>query len=417
MGCQVYDASLLPDFPDDAAASLDDGSAPDTTADRALSSCDTGGPCLDATGGRAGAGGSTDSGDLDSSADSARDAGTGGARSSDATGEGGSRTVADASDARCTGSCVSDASIDVDNCPNDPAKTQPGRCGCGTPDTDGDGDGTPDCLDGCPADASKTQAGVCGCGKQDPPDGGGGAAYCFKDSMIHRYAFNGTGTVATDSVGTADGSVQGGTNARQSGGVVALSGDLNSAGYAGEGFVALPSNILSGLTNATFEAWVTWDGAGRTGGTAWQRIFDIGDQTGTGSSAVGRTYLFVSASAGTTGGPLRAAYTTNGTTNETLINASSGALPTGTRKHIALVVDDPNNTMSLYLDGAVVGFVQLNGVLASINDNNCWLGRSQFAVDPEFNGSLDEFRIYNVALSATQVQSSFAAGPNPVYLP
>ncbi|MFH0905217.1 MAG: hypothetical protein V1826_00640 [bacterium] len=33
----------------------------------------------------------------------------------------------------------------IDNCPNDPNKTQPGICGCGTPDTDTDGDGTLDC--------------------------------------------------------------------------------------------------------------------------------------------------------------------------------------------------------------------------------------------------------------------------------
>jgi hypothetical protein len=37
-----------------------------------------------------------------------------------------------------------------DCCPNDPAKTDPGICGCGVPDTDSDGDGTPDCNDNCP---------------------------------------------------------------------------------------------------------------------------------------------------------------------------------------------------------------------------------------------------------------------------
>ncbi len=32
-----------------------------------------------------------------------------------------------------------------DECPNDPYKTEPGSCGCGTPDIDPDGDGIPDC--------------------------------------------------------------------------------------------------------------------------------------------------------------------------------------------------------------------------------------------------------------------------------
>ena len=34
-----------------------------------------------------------------------------------------------------------------DGCPSDPAKTAPGACGCGSPDTDSDADGTPDCVD------------------------------------------------------------------------------------------------------------------------------------------------------------------------------------------------------------------------------------------------------------------------------
>lgn len=35
----------------------------------------------------------------------------------------------------------------VDNCPDDPDKTEPGACGCGVADTDSDSDGTPDCLE------------------------------------------------------------------------------------------------------------------------------------------------------------------------------------------------------------------------------------------------------------------------------
>jgi formylglycine-generating enzyme required for sulfatase activity len=38
----------------------------------------------------------------------------------------------------------------ADGCPDDPLKSKPGICGCGTPDTDSDGDGTPDCHDQCP---------------------------------------------------------------------------------------------------------------------------------------------------------------------------------------------------------------------------------------------------------------------------
>ena len=54
-----------------------------------------------------------------------------------------------------------------DDCPNDPNKTEPGDCGCGTPDIDSDNDGTPDCNDDCPDDPNKTEPGACGCGNPD----------------------------------------------------------------------------------------------------------------------------------------------------------------------------------------------------------------------------------------------------------
>ena len=38
----------------------------------------------------------------------------------------------------------------ADDCPDDPNKTAPGVCGCGTLDTDTDEDGIPDCNDNCP---------------------------------------------------------------------------------------------------------------------------------------------------------------------------------------------------------------------------------------------------------------------------
>ena len=51
-----------------------------------------------------------------------------------------------------------------DGCPDDPAKTAPGACGCGTSDVDSDGDGTADCNDQCPDDPNKTTPDQCGCG-------------------------------------------------------------------------------------------------------------------------------------------------------------------------------------------------------------------------------------------------------------
>jgi len=52
-----------------------------------------------------------------------------------------------------------DARGDVcDECPADPAKIEPGVCGCGVPDDDTDGDGVLDCIDNCPAVPNTDQA-------------------------------------------------------------------------------------------------------------------------------------------------------------------------------------------------------------------------------------------------------------------
>lgn len=56
----------------------------------------------------------------------------------------------------------------LDGCPYDRNKTQPGACGCGTPDTDLDGDGIADCTrttggDLCTHDPNNTSPGQCGC--------------------------------------------------------------------------------------------------------------------------------------------------------------------------------------------------------------------------------------------------------------
>ena len=59
-----------------------------------------------------------------------------------------------------------------DGCPADPGKTEPGICGCGTPDTDTDGDLTPDCNDLCPNDPDKIDPGICGCGTPDTDSDG-----------------------------------------------------------------------------------------------------------------------------------------------------------------------------------------------------------------------------------------------------
>jgi len=82
--------------------------------------------------------------------------------------------------------------------------------------------------------------------------------------------------------------------------------------------------------------------------------------------------------------------------------------------HVVVVFRD-NDTLSLYKDGALQGSVDIQGGLDDIDPVNNWLGRSQFGVDEEFNGLIEEFRIYDGALTSEQISVSYTAGPDYVF--
>ncbi len=343
------------------------------------------------TGGKGGAGGAAGAG------------GKGGA-----SGTGGSTVIDSGVDARVVDASDS-GSFDSG------APDRAGGDACTSPPTlDTDGDGTPDCTDGCPRDARKTQPGACGCNVAEPAGADAGGLACLRGALVHRYSFNDAGgtdagadPVISDSIGTAHGSLRGGANATLSNGTVSLSGD-KGAGYTSEGYVHLPADVLSGLTNATLEAWVTWRGAAGGTGANWQRLFDFGDQQASGASQNGRTYLFVTPSSGSN--TLRMTWSSNGSANETFIDQP--ALPTGMLKHVAIVLDDAAGTASLCIDGTCSGSATIAGALRGITPVNNWLGRSNYSVDPELNGIIHEFRIYNAALNAALLRASFMAGPD-----
>jgi Concanavalin A-like lectin/glucanases superfamily len=232
----------------------------------------------------------------------------------------------------------------------------------------------------------------------------------LKAALVHRYSFDGTGTVAIDSVGTAHGTV---INAQLNGaGAVAL------AGTTSDQFVDLPNGIIKQLTNATFEVWFTWAVSG-----GWQRIFDFGDSTGgegVRAQAVSSFYLTPQALiVPSFPGPevMLVAFKRADTIsdNETHVLATQ-ALPIGTMEHIAVVVDDTNNLMALYHNGTLESSIAFTDSLSLLNDVNNWLGRSQYSADSSLGGTLHEFRIYGAALSQVAVQASFAAGTNPPFL-
>jgi hypothetical protein len=293
-----------------------------------------------------------------------------------------------------------DGAVDcVDECPMDMLKTEAGMCGCGMAETgDGDTDGTPDCMDMCPADPGKTAPGGCGCGIPDEDSGPVIGCLGLKNTLVRRYRFEGTGSSVVDAKGGAPGTLQGGATLMSGG---ALLSGTNQ-------YVELPDTIVSGLTDATIEMWVTWTG---TGGD-WQRLFDFGSS----SSGSGTSYLFLTPRAPSPA-VMRLTYRASGGSAETRVD-STRSLPTNVLAHVAVVFDDTNNRLAFYLNTTLEGMAMpFNGRLADVDDVNDWLGRSQFSTDPELAGTIHELRIYNKALTQAQLNFSLTQGQEPSFLP
>jgi Concanavalin A-like lectin/glucanases superfamily len=282
-----------------------------------------------------------------------------------------------------------------------------GSAGADTVDpvTGGAGGAGPE-PDDCPNDPDKVAPGACGCGVPEAPSATKADCQTLKSLLVHRYDFEGNGTSVKDRVGTAHGSIPAGaTLSKLDGkGVVLLGGGSNGA------YVDLPNRLLSSLTNATLEGWVTWGG-----GAAWQRVFDFGDSTAAtpeNNPAAGKTYLFLTPRSGSN--TVLVAFSLGGVGQELAVAASGQAKQALTQ--FVAVVDDTGNKIQLYVDGVFASEQTWTGQLSTINDVNAWLGRSNYSADAELSGVYHEFRMYDAALNAAQVAAAFNAGTDPQFL-
>jgi hypothetical protein len=214
--------------------------------------------------------------------------------------------------------------------------------------------------------------------------------------LTHRYSFSGDGQVVSDEIAGDDGEVIG----------TSLSGDglldLNGNGQ----YVELPAGLLGSSSSLTFETWLRWQG-----GSPWQRIFDFGNRM----FNQPRTYLFVTPlSANASGAALAVSYSTMGSDQAVRV---AGPSALGSEwAHVVCVFDGVNHTLQLYWNGELQVDTEFDLDLSRIVDDTNRLGRSLFGDDPDLAGTLDEFRIYDEALSAEQVVQSYALGPD-VLLP
>lgn len=204
------------------------------------------------------------------------------------------------------------------------------------------------------------------------------------DAMAY-YKFDETsGTSVSDSSGNSK-------NGTATGGYTWAAGRYKNAISlnGSSGYVVLPTGLMSSINDFTISAWVYLNA-----NSTWNRIFDFGTLTA--------TYMFLSPNGGA--GKIRYAIKYNGSA-EQLIDGTA-ALPTGSWQHVAVTLS--GTTGRLYVNGVQVG-QNTNMTLkpSSLgNTTQTWIGRSQYA-DPYFNGLIDEFKIYNRALSATEILAQY----------
>ena len=163
--------------------------------------------------------------------------------------------------------------------------------------------------------------------------------------------------------------------------------------------LTLSTGIVSGLADFTISGWVKV-GAFST----YSRLFDFG--TGT------TNYMFLTPQYTATApnaAKFRFAIRTPSVGEQQL--TSSTAVVAGTWVHYAVTL--AGTTGKMYLNGALVatntGMTLHPSSLGSTTLN--FLGDSQFAADPIFNGQFDDFRIHSRALTGTEIFA--ATTPQP----
>ena len=183
---------------------------------------------------------------------------------------------------------------------------------------------------------------------------------------------------------------------------------LNASLNGTEKYATLASQIKSGTTSLTLNGstyamlpysvahqdemtiatWVRCSSSSN-----WQRIFDFGNGTD--------QYMFLTPSNGSS---VLSFVMKNGG-DEQILNHSK-KLSVSTWHHVAVTVKPVGEKVevALYFNGEKVAETSDFDIKPSdIAPSLCYIGRSMFGADPMFSGQIDDFRVYNYALSGEEV--------------
>lgn len=236
-------------------------------------------------------------------------------------------------------------------------------------------------------------------------------------ALVHRWSFDEAGVnIAVDSIGDADGILRG------AGGLI-VGGSLHLPGGSSQtaAYLDLPNGLVSGLEDATLEGWATMEGPQN-----WARIFDFGstqggELKGPGGGGDGLDYLAYAALRDMNPDRQRVEMrnfdpefggASPGTVDQATAPMDTNVSTTlGEEFHFAIVYDSNAGALRLYRNGLMVRSRPIQIALGNLNDVNNWIGRSNWTSDANFEGEINEFRIYDEPLGADAILASFIRGP------
>jgi hypothetical protein len=262
------------------------------------------------------------------------------------------------------------------------------------------------------------------------------AKLIVQSGLAHRYTFN---KDDVDSVVIFDVMNQTGDNAGLYDGLLydlsgkdkfsdtglTLGNTTQGSGAANASYVDMPNGMFSSLgPQFTIEVWYT-----QITGGIWQRVFDIGTANGGEDKSDGggnTAYFYLCPAKGGDGDEtLWYGYKTNNSAGMNNTEGNIGGqnnggwrVPKNVEIMYAVTWDQLAGVTKLYYQGIPMGHLKTRSDVmnpAQFIDNNNWLGRSQWG-DTAAGGTYNEFRVWDVALSAAEIARHCQVGPEDTSL-
>lgn len=229
-----------------------------------------------------------------------------------------------------------------------------------------------------------------------------GSITVANQALQHEWSFNeSSGTTAADSVGGANVTLLGTTSL--GGGNLTLPG-------GGGNYATFPAGILVSNNSITIETWLT-----DNGGQTWARAWSFGGSVTVAGSLIQNNYIDLIPKSGP--GPLWTEFKANVPPPGTTVNDVNcpSQLPTGSEQYVTVTYNAQNQTCTMYVNGVVNRiFTGIQITPASLgNTLNNYLGYDEYN-DAVFNGTFDEMRIWDGAVTPAYELVAAAAGPGVV---